>query len=80
MAHQHSVEITTPIPSVEEVGESLGLNESRRQNIIQIVRKTGPKAGLRISSKKSGSFVARKKTGNKSLNLRKSTKSATARN
>ena len=33
-----SVHIKTPIPSLEEVGESLGISKTRQQRLIDIVR------------------------------------------
>lgn len=79
MAHQNSVEITTPIPSIEEVGESLGMDKARQQSIIQIVRKADPKIRyFTVKPKKSGSFAIKKKANGKVLNSRKKSKSAAA--
>lgn len=78
MAHQNSVEITTPIPSIEEVGESLGIDKARQQSIIQIVKKADPKIRyFAVKPKKSGSLAIKKKANVKVSNPRKS-KSAAA--
>ena len=76
MAHQHAVEITTRIPTLEEVGESLGMSKTRQQSIIQIVQKPKPEVRFRVAAKRPGSSKIRKKSIGKSLNLRKKSKSA----
>jgi hypothetical protein len=35
-----SVKITTPIPTLDEVGDSLGLSKARRNRLLAIVRST----------------------------------------
>jgi hypothetical protein len=34
-----SVDITTPIPTLEEFGESLGLSKSRQDSLLRLVRR-----------------------------------------
>jgi hypothetical protein len=55
-----SVEITTPIPTLEEVGDSLGLSKARRSRLLSIVRNSNPR-DLVVHSNKSGGFVTRSK-------------------
>jgi hypothetical protein len=36
-----SVHITTPIPTLEEFGKSLGLSKSRQDSLVRLVRRDG---------------------------------------
>jgi hypothetical protein len=52
-----SVEITTPIPSLEEVGESLGLSKRRRNTLISLFRDNG--SMLNLARSRNGSAAGR---------------------
>jgi hypothetical protein len=83
-----SVHIKTPIPSLEEVGKSLGMSKSRQQRLIDIVGSNGRVVSDR-SRNMSGSLdgrhrdlvgrVWKKKADTKTTAQRKKSKRASVR-
>jgi hypothetical protein len=63
-----SVTITTPIPSLEEVGKRLKMSKARQQRLIEIVR-----------SSVTGRFVERRRDASVSANRRSSNRSGAAK-
>jgi len=51
-----SVQITTPIPTLQEFGESLGMSKSRQDSLIRLVK----------GDKLSGQFVDRRRESTRS--------------
>jgi hypothetical protein len=51
-----SVTITTPVPTLQEVAENLGLSKRRQHSLISLFRKTSDSNG-RISEKHRDSSV-----------------------
>jgi hypothetical protein len=61
-----SVHITTPIPTLEEFGKSLGISKSRQDSLIRLVKRdnTSGRFVERAPDSIKATSVLRKKTGN----------------
>jgi hypothetical protein len=61
-----SVRITTPIPTLEEFGKSLGISKSRQDSLIRLVKRdsTSGRFVERDRESMKSSRVLREKTGN----------------
>jgi hypothetical protein len=51
-----SVTITTPVPTLQEVGENLGLSKRRQDSLISLFRKTSDSNG-RVSERRRDTSV-----------------------
>jgi hypothetical protein len=60
-----SVNITTPIPTLEELGERLGLSKARQESLLDIFKRdaAGPTERKRSSRKGSSSLKKAKGVG-----------------
>ncbi len=62
-----SVEITTPIPTLDEVGDRLGMSQARRTRLLEIMR--NPSSGKSTKSRTGATSV---RTGKKAAPRKKS--------
>jgi hypothetical protein len=52
-----SVTITTPIPTLEEVGKRLKMGKARQRRLIEIVRGSAPKASFKRVPSTTSAFL-----------------------
>jgi len=61
----HSVTITTPIPTLEELGESLGLSKSRQRSLIAMFQDEGPARPANLPAAGKSAAASRRKKKSK---------------
>jgi len=57
----HSVTITTPIPTLEELGESLGLSKSRQRSLIAMFQDEAPARPANLPAARKSAAASRRK-------------------
>jgi hypothetical protein len=59
------VEITTPIPTLDEIGDRLGMSQARRTRVLKIIQNSSPgkftTPSTRATSIRAGKKVAARK-------------------
>ncbi len=61
-----SVTISTPIPTLEEVGKSLGLNKDRRDSLLKLVHRDSVSGQFVTKKRNKVNGIAREKIASRS--------------